>query len=48
MSDIKNNFFLSFYLGSLLTPATIKYYFLFLDVSVEEESSCSSAEHQNS
>ena len=48
MSDITSNFFLSFYLCSLLTPATIKYYFLFVDVSVEDEPSCSSAEHQNS
>ena len=46
MSDIRNNFFSSFYSGSLLTPATIKC-FLFLDVSVEEEPGCSSAEHQN-
>ena len=48
MSDFKNNFFKSFYSGSLLSPATIKYHFLFLDDSVEEEPSCSSAEHQNS
>ena len=45
MSDIRKNLFKSFYSGSLLTPATIKYYFLFLDVSVEEKPSCSSAEH---
>ena len=37
-----------FTFGSLLTPDTIKYDFLFLDVSVEKEPSCSSAEHQNS
>ena len=48
MSDIRNDLFKSFYSDSLVTPATIKYYFLFLDDSVEKEPSCSSAEHQNS